>query len=143
MPTLELQLGSQCTLSVEFLLVSSGQSNKFRKKTKKDFLGYPTDNHTSLLICIFMFVQGRRQNVLVTSRINLPGRFLQRQIRTSPLDLILGRLQDVRFGCLWDGQIGSLWDVLGRVDGDILRRPMGTFQRPMFADRLLTSKNDQ
>ena len=62
----------------------------------------------------------RPENVLGTSRINLPGMSLERQIKTSP-----GR-QDVRLGRPRDGQIEPLRDVLGMLEGGRPRDVLGT-----------------
>ena len=82
-----------------------GQSNKFWKNSWKIFWA-------SKFECC--------ENVLGTSRINLPGTSLERQIRTS-----LGRPQDVRSGRPQDGQIGSLGDVLGTLEGVVLGMSWG------------------
>ena len=80
--------------------------------------------------------RGRPENVLGTSRINLPGTSLELQIKTS-LDVISGRPQDVSLGRPWDfklglpldGQVGPLVDVLGTFDGDVFSTSWG----PIFA----------
>ena len=82
-----------------------------------------------------MSSRGRLENVL-TSRINLTGTPLERQIRAS-LDVISRRPQDVRLrrplnvrsGRPRDGQIGSLGDVPVSLEWDIL----GTSWGPIFA----------
>ena len=46
-----------------------------------------------------------------------------------PLDVILRRPQDISSECPQDGQIGSLEDILGKLEGDVLRKSWG----PIFA----------
>ena len=53
-----------------------------------------------------------------------------------PLDVISGRLQDVRSGRPRDGQLGSSmgcpWDIHGTLEGEVLR----TSWEPVFAGRV-------
>ena len=68
---------SQYILSVEMLLSRFGQSNKFWKKSSNKFW--------DILVWVLRSSStGRPENVLGTSRINLPGTSLERQIRSSP-----------------------------------------------------------
>ena len=46
-----------------------------------------------------------------------------------PLDVILRCPQDISSECPQDGQIGSLEDILGKFEGDVLRKSWG----PIFA----------
>ena len=94
--TLEVSLSSQYTLSVEMLLDRFGQSNKFSKKSWKNFW-------TSKWVLWWSF-RGRPES---TSK----GR---------PLNVRSGRPKDVRSGRPRDGQIRSLGDVLGTLEGDVL-----------------------
>ena len=64
-----------------------------------------------------MSSRGCPENVLGTSRINLPGMSLRLR---RPLDVISGRPQDVRLGRPRDGQIGSLGNILETLKGDVL-----------------------
>ena len=76
--------------------------------------------------------RGYPENVLGTSRINLPRKFLGRQIRTSR-----GRHFGTSSGCQirtslgrpWDSQIRPLREVLGMLEGDVFRTSWG----PIFA----------
>ena len=74
---LEVWPVSQYILRVEMLLDRFGQSNKFWIKSSKKFL--------DILVWVLRRSSiGRRENVLGTSQINLPGTSLEHQIRTSP-----------------------------------------------------------
>ena len=108
-------------MSVEILLDRFGQSSKFCKKSYKKCWNIQ-------VWVIWRSSRGRPENVLVTSRINLPGTSLKCQIRTSPgrrfrtsREVRLGCPQHVRSWHTWDGQIGSLRDVLGTLEEDVLR----------------------
>ena len=111
------------------LLDRFGQSNKFWKKSSK--------KSWDLQVWVFWrSSRGHPENVLGTSRINLPGTSLQRQIRTSTgchFRMSPGRQmrrpRDVRLGSPWDGQMGSLREALGMLEGDDLRTSWG----PIFA----------
>ena len=98
-----------------------GQTNKFWKKS------------LDIQVRVLSRSSRRRpENVLETSRINLPGTSFRLPLKVwlkSPLDVISGRPQDVRLGRPWDRQIGSLGDVLGTCEGDVL----GTSWGPIFA----------
>ena len=82
-----MQLGSKYTLSIKLLLDRTGQSNKFRKKSKKTF----RDIQQMTLPKIFFnrtlrqrSSMGRPEKALGTFQIILPGASLGRRIRTSP-----------------------------------------------------------
>ena len=75
MSILNVWLGPQYTLSVNMLLDRFGQLNKFWKKNLKKFWDIQT-------WVLWNSSRGRSENVLGTSRINLPGTSLERHIRT-------------------------------------------------------------
>ena len=79
----------------------------------------------------------RTLNVLLgTSRINLPGTSIERQIKTSPgrhFRTSRGR----QIGTSLGRQIGSLGDVLGTLEGDVL----GTSWGPIFTGWVVCLKN--
>ena len=116
---LEVRLGSKYTLSTELLLYRLGQSNKSRRKSKKKF----SDIQQMITHCpkdVFSrSPRGRPENVLGTSRINLPGTSLGREIRMSP-GCHFGSPQDVRSGRPRNGSRGRPGDVGGGGLRDVL-----------------------
>ena len=77
-------LGSKYTLNIELPLDRFGQSNKFRKKSKKKFRDIQQMTPHLPSDVFSRSSRGYPENVLGTSRINSPGTYVGRQIRTFP-----------------------------------------------------------
>ena len=106
---LEVWLVSQYILSVEMLLDRFGQSNKFWKKSSNKFWDI-------LVWVLRRSSRGRRENILGTSRMNLPGTSLERQIRTSPgSHFQTSRRRQIGTSSGWSNRIfkgrpGNVWE---------------------------------
>ena len=97
-------------MGTELFLDRFGQSNKSRKKSKKEIYKNPTDDPTLALKRSF---QIRLRDPLKTSwgcpEPTSQGRSFDVRFRR-PLNVVLRRLQDVRSGRPWDvssGPVGS------------------------------------
>ena len=133
---LEVRLDANYTLSIELFLDRFGQSNKFRKKSKKKFRNIQKMTPIVPKTCF----QGPLGDVLRTSlghpETTSQGHLLDVRLER-PLNLRLGcsldvisrRSQDDRLERPQDGQIGSLGDALETLEGDVLRTSWG----PIFA----------
>ena len=112
---LEVPLGFKYTLSTELFLDRFGQSNKFRKKSKRKFKDIQQMTPHLPQDVFRRSLKGSPEKVLGTSQIGLPGTTFGLEVRTS-LGYQIGtsprRSNRIFKGCPCDECEGRPWNVL-------------------------------